>query len=347
MQRLMKYRFFTAHIFALQPIIGYYMGGIFLYWPIYVAFVLTPAVDYLTNNSGWAKLRKVETIPNRLSEIILLSYAPIQFFLLGFSCYMVSHQHLTWSEWCGFVISVGIISGAIGVTAGHELIHRKSKVHRLLGNMLTLCICYAHFYRAHQWHHATVATPNDPSSAKLGESFYQFYPRTVTGCIKNAWALEQKRLERTKRSAFSLNNHFWWIILIPLLVTLALFFTWGLSAACFFLLQSIIAFSSLEVISYVQHYGLQRRQLEKGKYERVSLKHAWDSNHWLTNMALFQLPYHPAHHINGSKPFHKLKPFEESPQLPYGYSSMLLIALIPPLWFKLMNPRVEQYSQAR
>lgn len=237
-----------------------------------------------------------------------------------------------------------IITGGIGITVAHELVHKNTFYQQLFGKILLSTVCYGHFLIEHvRGHHVNVATPKDPASARYGESFYRFYPRTVIGSFKSAWHLEQVRLQRKNLSNWSLYNHFWWIILAPVFIIAITYMTLGLSSALFFIVQSLIAFSLLEVVNYVEHYGLARKQLEDGRYERVSPKHSWNANHWLTNIILFHLQRHSDHHTHAGRPYQVLRHLEESPQLPTGYAGMIVLALIPPLWFKIMNPKVEAY----
>jgi alkane 1-monooxygenase len=190
-----------------------------------------------------------------------------------------------------------------------------------------------------------VATPKDPASARLGESIYHFLPRTIIGSFQSAWHLEKNSLKQKKHALTSSHNHFWWIIGVPVAIELTCAIFGGWSAALFFLLQSLVAILMLEVVNYIEHYGLERKKLINGDYERVSYRHSWNANHWLSNTLLLHLQRHSDHHAHGARPYQILRHIEESPQLPSGYLGMIILALFPPLWHAMMDKRVIYYQE--
>jgi len=213
-----------------------------------------------------------------------------------------------------------------------------------MGKLLLMTVSYMHFSVEHNsGHHVHVCTPEDPASARLGESFYAFVPRSVLGSFKSAWRLEGRRLKGKGCSVGSPQNQMFWFVLLPLLVVTILGILLGVSAVIYFLVQSVIAVSQLEGVNYVEHYGLQRKQISPGRYERVTLAHAWNSSHKLTNLFLFRLQLHSDHHVSPLRRYQILRNFEKSPRLPMGYTGMLLLVLIPPLWRKVMDPRALLY----
>jgi alkane 1-monooxygenase len=185
-----------------------------------------------------------------------------------------------------------------------------------------------------------VATREDPATARFGESFYHFYPRALLGSFRSAWRLDAGRLRRSARHPLGWHNQMLWFIGVPLLIVAALWVAFGPRAALFFLGQSAMAFTVLEAINYLQIYGLVRERHPDGRIESVTHRHSWNASEAVTNCCLINLQRHADHHDNPGRPYQALRHHDGSPQLPTGYAGMLLVALVPPLWFKIMNPRV-------
>jgi alkane 1-monooxygenase len=250
--------------------------------------------------------------------------------------YAVTTQKLTTPiEWIGFVIGFSLVTGGIGITVAHELGHKKSKLEQFYSKLLLMTVCYMHFYIEHnRGHHVQVATPDDPATARKDENFYAFWFRSVFLGYGHAWQLEKERFT-----------------LLPIAFCTVL--TFGLSllngrlvweVPVFFFTQSILAFSLLELVNYIEHYGIVRKVVA-GKYERVNPLHSWNSSHLISNFFLFQLQRHSDHHANAIKRYQVLNHYDNSPQLPFGYPTMILIALLPPLWFAKMNPLLNTWKE--
>jgi alkane 1-monooxygenase len=190
-----------------------------------------------------------------------------------------------------------------------------------------------------------VCTPKDPATARLGESFYAFYPRTVIGSFCSAWNIEMEKLQKAGYAKWSRHNQMLWFVTLPILFAGILSVLWGWQAILYFFAQSVIAFSLLEAVNYLEHYGLVRRENTPGHCERVGLMHAWNADHRITNYFLFRLQRHVDHHIHPVRRYQTLRTFDESPQLPTGYPGMVLLALIPPLWRRVMDPRVHKIRE--
>ncbi len=344
---LKKYSFLLVYLLLSLPLIGLYLGGWYTFSPFLVVFIFIPLVDaIIRDSSNPSKEAEKELIKNNYYKYITYAYVPAQIAILIYSIYIVSTQQLTWNEWLGFTMSLGLISGGAGINLAHEMMHKNSKIQQFLSKTLLVCVCYGHFFIEHvKGHHVRVATPEDPATAQLGESFYQFIPKTLIGSFKSALHLEQKRLGQKGYSFWSLHNNFWWIIAVPGLIAVTCLFLGGISALMFFLLQSFMAIMTLEVVNYIEHYGLERKKLENGYYEKVSPYHSWNANHWLSNALLFHLQRHSDHHTYGARPYQILRHMEESPQLPSGYLGMIVLALIPPLWRFVMDKRVIAYKK--
>ena len=250
---------------------------------------------------------------------------------------------LTWWEKCILAFSAAGVMG-IGINTAHELGHKKESVERWLSKIALAPTCYGHFYIEHnRGHHDRVATPEDPASSRLGESFYRFWPRTVVGSLKSGWEVEAKRYKRKGTHPFHLDNDVLnaWAMSVVLYGTIVLVFGWQVMP---YLLITIVAgFSLLAIIHYLEHYGLLRQKVGpegKQRYERVLPQHSWNSNNIVTNIFLYHLQRHSDHHANPTRRYQALRDFKESPALPTGYAGILTLALFPPLWRKVMDARV-------
>ena len=244
-------------------------------------------------------------------------------------------------EFTGVVLCSGVTGGVIGINVAHELIHRANRLDRALGNVLLVLVSYGHWAVEHvAGHHRRVATPEDPATARLGESLPAFLLRSVVSGFRSAWRLERER--NARRGIHSpLKNRLILRLSGSAVVALSLFVAFGWRGVLFFFAQSAVAVAFLETINYVEHYGLERRRIRPGVYERVTTLHSWNSSQWLTNVLLFNLQRHSDHHAWPSRPYYRLRHHTESPQLPFGYAAMALLAMLPPLWRRVMDPRVE------
>ncbi|HEY1992742.1 MAG TPA: alkane 1-monooxygenase, partial [Gammaproteobacteria bacterium] len=232
-------------------------------------------------------------------------------------------------------------SGSIGIVIAHELGHHLDRRDRLLSRALLASVCYLHFHVEHnRGHHSQVATPEDAASARYGENLYAFLPRTLAGSWRHAWLLEQERLARSGTGVWSLRNPMLWCVIWPLLLAGALGLAFGAPAVGFFLVQACIAVLLLEAVNYIEHYGLERRLLPDGSREKVSVAHSWNSSQRLSGYFLFNLTRHSHHHIQAQRHYQALAHEDASPQMPAGYAGMLVLAFLPPLWERVMHPRL-------
>ncbi len=342
-----KVKFWPFTLIVLLPssvFVGYAMGGWASFSTIIWVFGIIPILDLIlgidkNNPSPEDEKALVESRPFRW---ITWLCAPTQVFVVGFGLWAITFADLTTLESIGLLFSVGVCGGAMGINVSHELVHRDVKFERRLGNMMLWTVCYMHWAIEHVYgHHAQVATPNDPATSRLGESFYRFWPRTVIGTFRSAWEIETRRVNRMKKPVWSIHNRVLMGTIYSGALAVAILAGLGPKAFAFFIGQSVIAFSLLEVVNYLEHYGLERREVANGKYEVVNPLHSWNASNWMTNYFLFHLQRHSDHHAYAGRRYQILRHFDESPQLPTGYAGMVLLALIPPLWFKVMDPKVE------
>jgi alkane 1-monooxygenase len=217
-----------------------------------------------------------------------------------------------------------------------------------MAKMLLLSTLYMHFFIEHnRGHHKNVSTPLDPATSRLNESFYRFLPRTVIGSWIDAWKLEEHRLRKLNLNIWNpINNEMLRFQIIQVLFVLSIYFFLGLKCMLAFIAAATIGFVLLEIVNYIEHYGLQRKMLPNGAYEKVKPHHSWNSEHELGRILLFELTRHSDHHYNASRKYQILRHFDNAPQMPSGYLAMIPLALIPPLWFRIMNPRVIAHNES-
>ncbi len=256
-----------------------------------------------------------------------------------------------WLTVLGIGFAVGYVTGAQGITFAHELGHSKSKFDRFCGWLLMTTVCYGHFMVEHyRGHHPRAATFDDPASARFGESLYAFLPRTVWGSLVSAWRLEAQRVAQMK-SSWRMSPLVWsalaslGLIILPILMLISSFglvesAQHAIKIVAFFVFQSVVAFVLLEMVNYIEHYGLQR-SVSHGKREAFGEMHAWNADHPVTNSLLANLQRHSDHHMHAWKPYATLKDVPAGPRLPTGYAGSIILAAIPPVWFALMHPRLQ------
>jgi alkane 1-monooxygenase len=270
---------------------------------------------------------------------ILRVFVLFEMALIAFGAYAAVHSD--WLTVLGVAFSVGFITGSQGITFAHELGHSKLKFDHFCGWLLMTFVCYGHFMVEHyRGHHPRAATQDDPASARFGESLYRFLPRTLWGSLASAWRLEGLRVVQMKQSW--LRSPLVWSSAASLLL-IVLPAQWmqaqaALKYIAFFVLQSAVAFLLLEIVNYIEHYGLQR-QMEGGKREAFGMLHAWNADHLASNSLLANLQRHSDHHMHAWKPYSTLEALP-GPQLPTGYAGCIILAMLPPVWFALMHPRI-------
>ena len=334
------------------PVASWWLGRItgspdFFAWltPIYI-YGAIPVLDYLIgqdhSNPGDAETEALRS--DRWYKALLALCVPIMVVLLAWAAFVFANAGFSWPGKLGWVLSIGMVSATLAINVAHELIHKRSRTERMAGGFLMSLVCYGGFKVEHvRGHHVNVSTPEDSSSARLGQSLYQFLPRAFYHNVVNAWRLEARRLEYLGLPAWHWRNELVWWYLLSLAVAILAGLVLGTAGVVFFLSQSLVAATFLEIVNYLEHYGLRRKRLPNGRYERTTHLHSWNSNYLLTNLLLFQLQRHSDHHENPTREYQLLRHYEDSPQLPAGYATMMLLALVPPLWHKVMDPRVRSF----
>ena len=333
-------RYFLAYLIPATAALGMLLGGSWSWVTPVVTFAAIPAVDWWLG----ADPRPIATPPTVRANLPLYLALPVQYGLIVLLATRLADT-VEPVEYVGWIVSTGLASASLGIVVAHELVHRRNRIEYWCGKLLLLPVLYMHFAIEHvRGHHERVATSADPASAAGGVSLYRFLPRSVTGQLRSAWRLEAARLKRKDRPTLCRDNEMLGICAIQI-IWMTGWAVFDLRVALALILTAAIAVSLLEIINYVEHYGLRRSTDANGRPEPVRAQHSWNSDHRASRAMLFELPRHTDHHMSGARPYSTLQSVPHAPHLPAGYPAMVLLALVPPLWFKVMDPRVQTVSR--
>lgn len=326
--------FLLVYATAATLLVGLAIGGWATFLTPLVVFVGLPLADHLAGlDTGETS---EEGAVNPWFDAILRAWPPFQIGILALVVRHVTTAAVSPVEWAGLLLSTALVTSGAGITIAHELMHRKSAFDRGLAEILMGLASYPHFCIEHvHGHHRNVATRADPATSRLGESVYAFLPRTVAGSLASAVHIERGRIARREIPWYSGRNRLLRYPTTMAATYAAVGFTFGWAGLAFYILQGVLAFGLLEVINYVEHYGLSRDPAE-----RVAPRHSWNANHRISNWWLFNLQRHADHHAHAARPYWKLRALEQGPQLPFSYPTLILMALVPPLWRAVMDPCV-------
>jgi len=338
------------YLFAyLIPIAGYIAvleTGIWTWSAVILAFVILPSIELFITMStdNFTEDEEKSRLSNSFFDALLYINLPLIFGLLWLYFSQITNATLSTNELVGMTLSVGVVLGA-GINVAHELGHKSGRLEQTVSKLILLPNLYMHFIIEHnRGHHVNIATPEDPATSRKGEMVYTFWLRSsILGYI-NAWKLESKRLNRIGKFTFSINNEMIQFQLIQLAYLAIIFYFFGGVAVLFAIAAATVGFLLLETINYIEHYGLVRTKLDNGRYERVDMRHSWNSNHELGRIMLYELTRHSDHHFKANRKYQVLRHHDESPQLPLGYPGSMLMSFIPPLWFAVMNKKLAEIS---
>lgn len=347
-----RYLWLWGVIVAFLPMMGgaaAWITGWDWFWffaPVFL-YIIVPIADYIVGtdktNPEDSCLQALESDPYYRWCTYL--FVPVQYLVVIWATWLVGGGSLGWIALAGLTWSTGIVSG-IAINTAHELGHKKPDGEKWLSRVALAPVAYGHFFIEHnKGHHRRVATPEDPASARMGESFWRFLPRTVIGSLVSAWAIEKSRLARLGKRPWTWENENIqaWSLTVALFGVLTLAFGWVVLP--FLIIQAAIGSSLLEVVNYIEHYGLLRQTGADGRYERCQPCHSWNNNHIVTNVLLYHLQRHSDHHAHPTRRYQALRHFDDAPQLPSGYAGMIVLAYITPLWYRVMDPKVVRHHQ--
>jgi alkane 1-monooxygenase len=340
-------KYFASFISVVAILFSIVAGGIWTYFALFYAFVLVPTLElFMRGNTGNFDKLEEEIIKKDVKyDLLVWIIVPIQYAMLIFCLYRISHDSLVWWEVLGIMSSMGIACGVFGINVAHELGHRSTKFEQFLSKMLLLTSQYMHFFVEHnRGHHKNVSTDDDPASSRLNETVYAFWFRSVKDGWFSAWHLENERMAKLHLPWYSLKSEMVQYQFIQLASLVVIFAVFGPKALLCYIGAAIMGFLLLETVNYIEHYGLRRKLIDGAYYEKVMPIHSWNSNHPIGRLLLFELTRHSDHHYMASRKYQVLRHFNQSPQMPTGYPGMMVLALIPPLWFKVMNTEVERYK---
>lgn len=329
--------YFISVPVALCFMLGTLAGGAGIFVIPFFAFVFVPIADVFIGQSRWPSefaLKKITPSQEAGYDAALVTASFVSLGVLAFGLWLAASRSLPGWEFAGLAISVGLFTGYVGIVAAHELMHRESRFHRLLGWTLMSAVLYPHFCVEHiLGHHPRFATPEDHATARRGENLYIFLPRSIFRGLFSALKLRPLPVLA---------------VYAALALLLAGIYAWfGIDALKLMLIQAIVAVVLLEGINYLEHYGLLRARYPNGQYEPPGPGHSWDTSSLTTNLNIFNLGRHSDHHSFSRRPYYRLRHNDAAPQLPFGYTTMVLVALVPPLWFRIMDARLDAWQASQ
>lgn len=348
-----KYCFLLTLVVPMFPMVSAYQAissneGLWLWFTAFVYFVAVPIADVIFGHDSHNPTEQQEETlkDDRFYVWIMYLATPAHWLGLIAMTYAVTTMNLAWYYYLGAILSVGAMH-ALGLVMSHELGHRINKKGQVLAAKIVIACCgYGHFNIEHnKGHHKHVATPEDPASARMGESLYKFASRELPGAFKRAMSLEKQRLQQKGLSFWSFHNDILQSWCITLIGFSAIAFAFGISALPFLIIASAYGWFQLTMANYIEHYGLLRQKLANGRYEPCQPKHSWNSNFRISNLISLHLQRHSDHHANPARPYQILRDMEDVPNMPTGYPSMMLLATMPPLWYWLMDKKVVAWAK--
>jgi alkane 1-monooxygenase len=342
-----RFKYLYVMILPVLVWISFQNTGWITFVPLVFSFGLIPLLElaFKPNPANLSKEQEEIRSKDRIFDLQIYLMVPIQWFLLYSFLTSLAVSGLSTIDIIGRITAMGLMCGVIGINVAHELGHRKIGYEQLMAKSLLLTSLYMHFYIEHnRGHHKNVSTKEDPSSARFGENLYSFWVRSVVFSYISAWKLEAERLKKKGKGFWSFGNEMlaFQIIQIALSVGIGLYFGWAIMG--YFVASAVMGFLLLETVNYIEHYGLER-DMKGNAYERVMPNHSWNSDHLVGRVILFELSRHSDHHYIASRKYQILRHMDESPQMPTGYPGMMLLSVVPPLWFRVMNGRINKLKE--
>lgn len=336
-------KYLLAYSIPIVSLLGIYFGGIWSFTGLVFTFGFLPTIEIFlpVNTSNYDEETVGDRTKNKLFDLLLYLNIPIVYGALIYCLTKITQNNLPIYELVGMTLSLGIILGANGINVAHELGHRTTSFEKIFGKILLIPSHYTHFFIEHNHgHHFHVSTPKDPSTAKYNQNLYAFWYQTITGTYMTAWNIQLRLNKSENRKIYDLKSDMFWFTIIQVLYLVALFALFGTIGLIIGFLAGIVGILLLETINYIEHYGLRRNLLPSGRFERVTEKHSWNSNHTIGRIMLYELTRHSDHHFKSQKKYQILEYHDVSPQMPFGYPTSMVMSFFPPLWFAVMNKRI-------
>jgi alkane 1-monooxygenase len=336
-------KYLAAFSIPIVAFVGVYFKGSLAYLTPFYAFVMIPVLELIfpVDTENLSSEEVDNKLKRKIFDWLLYLNLPVVYGLVFFGIYEASTSAIETYELVGMIISVGIVLGVNGINVAHELGHRQTTNERFLGKALLLPSQYMHFYIEHNFgHHLHAATPEDPATARYNQSVYSFWFTSIFRQYISSWRIQKKLLHNSNQGFFSIKNDMLWYTVFQIGYLVAAFIVFGKIGLLFAFASAIVGILLLESVNYIEHYGLMRLKTKSGRYERVKEMHSWNSNHVIGRIVLYELTRHSDHHFKSSKKYQILDCHDESPQMPFGYPTSMVLAMIPPLWFAIMNKRV-------
>jgi alkane 1-monooxygenase len=339
-----KLKYFSIFSLPISVWISFQNNGLLTYLPIVIFFIIVPLLELILppNPKNLDQNERMLAEKDSFYDWMLYLMFPTQWF---FVIYFLTHVS-DWDsnfEYVGRILSMGAMCGIIGINVGHELGHRMKAWERFIGEALLFTSLENHFLPYHnRGHHTKVGTPDDPATARKNEPLYFFWFRSHFGSYIQAWQIEFQRMKIIKKPWFHWSNKMIIYTVLYVIWLSIIYSNFGYEVLISYLWISGIGIILLETVNYIEHYGLMRKQRENGTYETVKRWHSWNSNHIIGRVVLFELSRHSDHHFKANRPYQLLESHEHSPTMPTGYPGMMLLSLVPPLFFRVMNKHVEK-----
>ncbi|MDX1471583.1 MAG: alkane 1-monooxygenase [Flavobacteriaceae bacterium] len=338
-------KYLAAYCIPLTALIGVMFRGPWVFLTPVFGFVIIPLLELIfpVSNENLSSDEAEDKSKDRLFDWLLYLNLPVVYGILFYTLFVVVNFNIEGYEFIGLALSIGTVLGVNGINVGHELGHRLSSPERFLGKALFVPAFYMHFFIEHNFgHHLNAATIEDPATARYNQSVYSFWFTSIFGKYSSAWKIQLNLLKKKGRNFFSLKNDMLYYVIIQALYIIGVWVLFGPKGVIFAIIAAIVGMLLLETVNYLEHYGLLRKKLDSGRYERVKEIHSWNSNHIMGRIVLYELTRHSDHHYKSNKKYQLLDCHEDSPQMPFGYPTSMVLAMIPHLWFRIMNKRVPE-----
>ncbi len=333
-----KFKYLLAFILPTLAVVGFYLGGIWSFSTLVFSFVCLPLFEFVIGtdrnslHTEFTSREQRDAIP-----VVLISLSvPVQFTVLIAFLFVQRKLEFSSLTYWGNITAMGMMCGVFGINVAHELGHSPLKREQLMSKALLLTSLYMHFFVEHnKGHHKWVGTTKDPATARLNESIYAFFIRVIPQSFLSAWNIANEEAKRKKSGTV---NEVFWYVLIEIVALILIYLLFGWKVLLSFILAAVMGILLLETVNYIEHYGLFREKITENRFEDVSPIHSWNSDFILGRIVLFELTRHSDHHASPERPYEHLRSLDNAGQLPAGYPSMMLLALVPFAWFKIMNP---------